>query len=84
MVDKSVKCTNTSSAGGGAKNVHKKSNFGSTYSYFLFESPLIILLLSFLLFGCAPFVILFYYPLKIDSNPEKVLFLFFIHYTYLL
>lgn len=67
----------TSSVSSSTQTVQKKFfYFSYTYSYFLYEFPLTILLLAFILFGCIPFFILYYYPLKIDNNPEKVFFTF--------
>lgn len=47
---------------------------GFFISRILFHYPGCILIASLLLFGILPLALLYFFPISIDSNPEKVIF----------
>lgn len=44
----------------------------ASYSRLLFERPLLVILVSLVLFALLPLCVLLAFPLNLDGNPEKV------------
>jgi hypothetical protein len=52
--------------------VFKWSQIFNTYTNFIFQYPLLIFIVCFLVCTIVPIFVLTFYPVQLDNNPEKV------------